>query len=144
MADKATDASDLLAECIQKLSAQLATIVVVTHGKTNVKATFSRHWHGERKFDPVGLIVGRSYAWKFTAKEKYPELKHLEDETYSSKTDLEDAVRRELCLQKARAWIASDSFQEILSSMENQQREKIRGLLIRKLDRFMDYLNDGG
>lgn len=139
MADKAADASDLLAERIQKLSAQLAAIVVVIHDRTDVKAAFSRHWHGKRKFDPVGRIYER----KFTAEEKHPELKHLEDETYFSKTDLEDAVRRELCLQKARAWIASDSFQEVLSLMENQQREKIRDLFVQKLDRMLGMPNDG-
>ena len=140
MADKATDASDLLAERIQKLSAQLAAIVVVIHDKTDVKAAFSRHWHGKRKFDPVG----RLYERKFTAEEKHPELKHLEDETYFSKTDLEDAVRRELCLQKARSWIASDSFQEVLSSMARQHRDEIRDRLVQKLDHILGIPNDEG
>lgn len=142
MADKAADPSDLLAECIQELSAQLAAIVVVTHNRTDVKTTIGRHWHGERKFDSVGLLVGRQYAWKFTAKEKYPELKHLEDETYSSKTDLEDAVRRELCLEKTREMIASVPYQEALSSMARQNRDETRDTLVRKLDHMLGIRDD--
>lgn len=138
MSDKETDASDLLAERIQKLSRQLAAIVVVIHDKTDVKAAFSRHWHGTRKFD----LVGRLYERKFTAEEKHPELKHLEDETYFSKTDLEDAVRRELCLQKTREMIASVPYQEALSSMVRQNRDEIRDTLVRKLDHMLGIRDD--